>query len=481
MTPPQDSDNGLRGIVRRAAGGARGAADSAFDATVGRVGHTVGEAALDATNATAQQVIEGLEPYLIEEAIPRIVAGITPYLTDDVVPEVLAGITDHLTTVTIPEMVDGVTGHLVDVTVPEVVAGVTPRLVDDLLPRLLADLQPYLEQQLVPRVVDALVPYLEQTIAPQLVDALMPKIRDEVAPDLVDSLMPKIRTEVVPQILDDIVDDPRIRDLIREQSQGLFLDTLEGFRGKLADVDSTVDRIGRRVLRRPPRPKPETAVELVLAETSPDDTKPLRLAVEDLARQRAVWRALPAPPAPPGRDFTYAGAATRLLGLGIDLFVVGYLTTVLFSTLGSLIDSLFDGATPDWLALTLVALAASAIPTYLGLSYWTLGRSLGMWIVGVRVCTPDGRRPGFVRAIARAWLLVIGLFFWLATSFISLFDSKRRSLLDLLTHTEVRYSVPETQQRRHVRDAVQEQREAAGRDDDRSDGSLQPTGGHSQD
>ncbi len=248
-----------------------------------------------------------------------------------------------------------------------------------------------------------------------------------------------------------------------EVGQGLFLDALEGFRGKLADIDSLVDGVGRRVLRRPPRPKPETAVELVLAEVPPDDTKPLRLAVEDLVKQRAIWRAVPAPPAPPGRDFTYAGAATRLLGLGIDLFMVGYLTTVLFSTLGGLIDSLFDGAPPSWLALTLVALAASAIPTYLGLCYWILGRSLGMGIVGVRVCTPDGRRPGFVRAIIRAWLLVIGLVFWLITAFVSVFDSKRRSLLDLLTHTEVRYSVPETQQSRHVRDAFQEQRDAAAR------------------
>jgi len=494
VTPPPDSERGLRGAVRRAAEGARDAADSAFDATVGRVGHSVGEAALDATNATAQQVIEDLEPYLVEEAIPRIVAGITPYLTDEVVPEVLAGITDHLTTVTIPEVVDGVSGHLVDVTVPEVVAGVTPRLVDDLLPRLLTDLQPYLEQQLVPQIVDALVPYLERSIAPQLVDALMPKlgdeiapqlvdalmpkIRDQVAPDLldalmprieteiapqlVDSLMPKIRQEGVPQILDDIVDDPRIRDLIREQSQGLFLDAIEGFRGALADVDTLVDNVGRRLVRRPPRREPESALQIVLADTSLDDTKPARLAVEDLSKQRAAWRALPAPPAPPGRHFTYAGAVTRLLGLAIDIFVVGYLNTVLFSTLGGLIDSLFSGAPPEWLTLTLVAIAAAVIPTYLGLCYWALGRTLGMGIVGIRLCTPDGRRPGFLRAMARAWVGMLGLVFWVATGFVALFDAKRRSLLDLLVHTEVRYSVPETQQRRHVRDAVQEQRVATG-------------------
>lgn len=549
---PPDSEPGLRGIVRRAAGGARDVADSAFDATVGRVGHSVGEAALEATNATAQQVIEDLEPYLIEEAIPRIVAGITPYLTQDVVPEVLAGINDHLTTVTVPEVIDGVTDHLVAVTVPEVVAGLTPRLVENLLPRLLTDLQPYLEQQFVPQIVDGLVPYLEQTIAPrlvdsllpklgnevapqlieslmpmlteqvapqlidalmptirdevapqlidglmpkiqadlapqlidslmpkiqnevapQLIDALMPKIRDEVAPELldalmprietdvapqlVDALMPKIRREVVPQILDDIVDDPRIRDLIREQSQGLFLDTIEGFRGTLADADSIIDRVGRKILRRPARPKPESALQIVLEDAGRSDTEPTRLAIEDLARQRAVWRAMPAPPAPPGRDFTYAGAATRLLGLGIDLLVVGYLTTLLFSTIGGLLDSLFNGSPPEWLGLIFVALAASVIPTYLGICYWILGRSLGMGVVGVRVCTPDGRRPGFVRAMVRGWVGMIGLLFWAITGVVSLFDAKRRTLLDMLTHTEVRYSVPLTQQRRHVRDALQE-------------------------
>ena len=41
---------------------------------------------------------------------------------------------------------------------------------------------------------------------------------------------------------------------------------------------------------------------------------------------------------------------------------------------------------------------------------------------------------------------------------------RRDGPLLLLTHTEVRYSVPETQQSRHVRDAVQEQREAAAAD-----------------
>ena len=57
---------------------------------------------------------------------------------------------------------------------------------------------------------------------------------------------------------------------------------------------------------------------------------------------------------------------------------------------------------------------------------------------------------------------MVGLAFWAVTGAISLFDAKRRSVLDLITHTEVRYSVPETQQRRHIRDAVHAQQDGTG-------------------
>jgi uncharacterized RDD family membrane protein YckC len=504
-------DAGLRSSVRRAV-------DGAFDATVGRVGHTVTEAAMDVTGATAQQVIEDLEPYLIQEAIPRIVEGLTPYLTDTVVPEVLEGITGHLVADTVPEIVDGVTAHLVAVTVPEVVAGVTPRLVADLLPALLEDLRPYLEAELVPRIVEGLVPHIqeqvapelidglmpkirdqvapdliealmpriEEQIAPQLIDALMPKIRDQVAPDLidalmprirdevapqlvdalmptitdeiapqlVDSLMPKIRAEVVPLILDDIVDDPRVRDLIREQSQGLFLDALESLRENLADADDLVERIGRRLLRQSPRPQPESAVSLMLDAAGDADTTPARLTRENLGEQRSAWRAMPVPPAPPGREFAHAGALTRLVAFGVDVTVVGWLVSQGLSALINLLDSLFTPV-PEWLVLILGGIAASFVPIYLGISWWLTGRSLGSWVVGTRVCTPDGRNPGFVRALVRSWAAVLGVVIWVLAGIFSLFDRKRRSWLDLLLHTEVRYVVPLDQQRRYIREEIQ--------------------------
>ena len=504
-------DAGLRSGVRRAVGGA-------LDATVGRVSHTVTEAAMDVTGATAQQVIEDLEPYLIQEAIPRIVDGLTPYLTDTLVPEVLEGITDHLVADTVPDIVDGVTAHLVAVTVPQVVDGVTPRLVADLLPRLLEDLRPYLEAELVPRIVEGLVPYLQEQVAPELIDALMPTIRDEIAPDLldalmprirdevapqlvdalmpkirdeiapdlldalmprirdevapqlvdalmpkiqeevapqlVDSLLPKIRSEVVPLILDDIIDDPRVRDLIREQSQGLFLDALESVRENLADADVLVERFGRRLVRKPPRPQPESAVTLMLDAAGAEDSTPARLTRENLSAQRNAWRAMPVPPAPPGREFAHAGAVTRLVAFALDVTLVSWLVSQGLSALISLIDAIFGNA-PNWLVGILTGIAASMVPIYLGVCWWLAGRTIGSLLVGTRVCTPDGRNPGLVRALVRAWVGVLGIVVWIASGVFSLFDSKRRSWLDRLMHTEVRYVVPLDQQRRYIREALQ--------------------------
>jgi uncharacterized RDD family membrane protein YckC len=536
-------DSGLRSGMRRAVGGA-------LDATVGRVGHTVTEAAMEVTGATAQQVIEDLEPYLIQEAIPRIVDGLTPYLTDKVVPEVLEGITDHLVADTVPDIVDGVTAHLVAVTVPQVVDGVTPRLVADLLPKLLEDLRPYLEAELVPRIVEGLVPYIqeqvapelidglmpkirdevapqliealmpriEEQIAPQLIDALMPKIRDQIAPDLVDALMPrirdemapqlvdalmpkitdevapqlldslmprirdeiapqlvdslmpkiqdevapqlvdallpKIRTEVVPLILDDIIDDPRVRDLIREQSQGLFLDALESVRENLADADVLIERFGRRLVRKPARPQAESAVTLMLDAAGDDDKTPARLTRDNLAAQRTVWRAMPVPPAPPGREFAHAGAVTRLVAFALDTTLVAWLVSQGLSALVSLLDNLLAPA-PQWLVAGLTAFAASFVPIYLGVCWWLAGRTIGSMVVGTRVCTPDGRNPGLVRALVRAWVGVLGIAVWIISGVFSFFDPKRRSWLDRLTHTEVRYVVPLDQQRRYIREAIQ--------------------------
>ena len=467
MAQDRADDSGLRRSVRRAVG-------DAFDATVGRVTSTVGEAALDVTGATAQQVIEELEPYLVEEAVPRIVAGITPFLAQTVVPEVLEGVHEHLVEVTVPDVVDGVTEHLVEVTVPDIVAGITPRLVSELIPRILGELRPYLTDELVPGIVEAMLPQITASVAPDVVDALLPKIRDEVAPDLVDSLLPKIeqqvaprlvdallpkiRAEVVPVILDDIVDDPRIRDLIREQSQGLFLDALESLRENLADADNVVERIGRRILRQPPRPEPESVLAIVLDATRGGRAAPTRRPLDEFVDRRLEWRHSPAPPAPPGREFAYAGAVTRLLGLAVDVSLVGWLLTQGVSALVNLIGAVLNPA-PPWLTAVLAGIASSLVPLYLAICWRFGGRSVGSWLLGTRVCTADGRNVGLVRGLVRAWTGLLGFVIFAVTAVISLVDPRRRTLLDRLLNTEVRYVVPDDQQHRYIREAMEPARE----------------------
>ena len=252
------------------------------------------------------------------------------------------------------------------------------------------------------------------------------------------------------------------QDLTREQSQGLFLDALEGFRTTLANADTLVERAVRGVLRRPARVAPESGLELVLEGESDEDSKPLRVEVDDLAARRAAWRDLPIDPPPPGRSFTYGGVATRLLALTIDIGAVGYLTSQVLTTTINLLESLF-GELPTSLTGFLYLVAAWVLPIYMGLCYWGLGRTFGMAGAGLKVCTPDGRRPGFIRAMVRAWVGLIGILIWILTGIGMFFDAKRRTLLDRLAHTEVRYSVPENQQRRHIRDAIEERRGQAGK------------------
>ncbi|MDH4016325.1 MAG: RDD family protein, partial [Actinomycetota bacterium] len=235
-----------------------------------------------------------------------------------------------------------------------------------------------------------------------------------------------------------------------------------GFRTTLANADTLVERAVRGVLRRPARVAPESGLELVLAGESDEDTTPLRVEVEDLAARRAAWRDLPIDPPPPGRSFTYGGVATRLLALTIDIGGVGYLTSQVLTTTINLLVSLF-GELPTGLTGFLYLVASWVVPIYLGLCYWGLGRTFGMAVVGLKVCTPDGRRPGFIRAMLRAWIGLFGILIWFVTGVGVFFDTKRRTLLDRLAHTEVRYSVPENQQRRHIRDAIEELRGQAGK------------------
>ncbi|MGV1005957.1 MAG: RDD family protein [Candidatus Nanopelagicales bacterium] len=398
-----------------------GAVSSVYDATLGRATERVADGAVQLTAATAEQVVNELEPYLISEAVPSIVRGLMPFLAETVVPEVLAGVTGHLVSTTVPEVIDGVSQHLVERTVPQVIDGVSEHLVAVTVPEIVAGITPALVAELLPRILADLRPYLSTELVPQIVDEMMPHIEAAVAPQLVDSLMPKIRAEVVPSVLDDIVVDPRVRDLIREQSQGLFLDALERARAGLAEADEVAERAMGRVLFRGHR------------------------------SDRAG--------APPGRDFEFAGVVSRALALALDLTLAVWLLGIALSTAFNVLGSLFDGG-PAWAAGVLTAWAASLAPLYLAVCWRIWGATLGMLVLGIRLTDSAGQRLRLSRCLLRAWLLLPLLPLWAIGMIGSQSEPGRRGWLDRLLGTQVPYFVSPSQQHRYALNAISEQREA---------------------
>jgi uncharacterized RDD family membrane protein YckC len=371
------------GVVRRAVG-------EALDATVGRVGERVGETARELSEATARQVVDELEPYLIAETVPRIVAGITPFLVTTTGPELVDGLTEHLTEVPVPAIVAELSDQLATETIPAIMATATPTLVEATLPALLDALRPHLVEELVPRILDGLMPY----------------INDVLAPAVMAGLMPEIRYQVVPQILDDIIDDPKVRDLIREQSQGLLFDAVERLRSGAAHADDVVEGFARRLARRPARTSSECA-----------DT-----------------------PAPVGRSFAIAGVVSRSVASGIDLAMVSWLVGSGISAIVGILNSFLDPV-PSWLLAGLSLIGATLAPVYFALSWWLAGRTVAEFMIGLKVTRFDGTKPGPVRAFVRAWLGLPLLFVWVV-GLISTFTSPRRhAWLDWASRTEVRYTV----------------------------------------
>lgn len=341
------------------------AVSGAVDATVGRVE--------DRVVSSTKGVIDDLEPYLAEETVPRIVDALMPFLIEQVVPEVIAGLTERLATETGPAIVDGM----------------TPQLADELVPVLLERMRPYLEAELVPAVVDGVTPH----------------IIDKAGPQIVAGLMPYIRAEVVPEILDDFVDDPRVRDLIREQSLGLLWDAVEVLRGGLAKADDLVEHLLRRVLFQGP-------------------------ATEGMAQDRLL----------PGRDRSHAGIVSRSAGAGLDLLIISLVAAQGLATTLSLIGAVIDPI-PKWLVAILTFMFACLGPLYLAVAWRAAGRTIGGAIAGYAVVSAGEGQLGVVRSVLRAsisfFLMPVWAFGMLATAFHPL----RRSWGDRLLSSRTPYLV----------------------------------------
>jgi uncharacterized RDD family membrane protein YckC len=152
-----------------------------------------------------------------------------------------------------------------------------------------------------------------------------------------------------------------------------------------------------------------------------------------------------APQRYPSGHRSYAGLASRLGGLAIDILLVALVVVIIARGIPAAWE-LVAGKQPRWLQATFRYTADVAPAVYFAATWRMTGETFGSWIFGTRVTRTDGRRLSVARAILRS---VIGLLLaplWLVGMVTILWDERRRSLLDLVFGTVVRYIPPLTTQ-----------------------------------
>ena len=208
-----------------------------------------------------------------------------------------------------------------------------------------------------------------------------------------------LESDEAQKLVERVAEAPEVRAAITSQGIGLLEDLRRGVRSAARRVDTVVERVARRILRRPPR-----------------ESRPI-----------------------------YAGAFSRLLGHVIDIGLV-YGSLLLVTAAIAAVTSAFtqgdEDAGPVVLAIGAFAWILIAV-IYLVIFWSGAGRTPGMSFVAIRMISEDARpvRPG--QALRRViWLVIsavpLGLGFWGV-----LFERERRGWPDRRTHTVVCYADPE--------------------------------------
>jgi hypothetical protein len=90
--------------------------------------------------------------------------------------------------------------------------------------------------------------WAETQAVPRIVDSLVPHLVDSVVPRLLDGVMPEIRSTVLPAVVDDLTNDPKVRELVLEQSRGVIDDAAKSVRSATASADDRVEMAFRRLI-----------------------------------------------------------------------------------------------------------------------------------------------------------------------------------------------------------------------------------------
>lgn len=98
--------------------------------------------------------------------------------------------------------------------------------------------------------VDDGIAWADRQVVPRIVDDLVPHLIDQVIPQVIDGAMPAIRERVLPAVIDDLSSDPKIREMVVEQSRGVLGEATEQLRTGTAEADDKVEAFARKLLRR---------------------------------------------------------------------------------------------------------------------------------------------------------------------------------------------------------------------------------------
>jgi uncharacterized RDD family membrane protein YckC len=131
-----------------------------------------------------------------------------------------------------------------------------------------------------------------------------------------------------------------------------------------------------------------------------------------------------------------AGFATRVIACAIDVALVAVLMTGVWVALWLVQAILTPGVDVEPpRAATLVVWGYFFMTAYWAITWSTSGRSLGAWVLGVRVVSPRGERLRFPYALLRA-AFCVGFPFGLLWALVS---KRNRSVQDVVLRTIVIY------------------------------------------
>jgi uncharacterized RDD family membrane protein YckC len=221
---------------------------------------------------------------------------------------------------------------------------------------------------------------------------------DALDSELVDTVWRRLlASDEAQELVERIAGAPEVRAAIASQGVG-FLDDIRRQIGKIArSADGAIERIVRRLTRRPRRTEPTEC----------------------------------------------AGAFTRALAFAIDVGVLN-LAFIGVSALVALVVSIVFPSDAKVPALAVGAVAWLVAGALFMVTFWSLtGQTPGMSIVGLRIVPLDQPRMDLRIAIRRLLGFTLAVI-TLGLGFLGiLFSERRRGLEDTIGHTEVHYDLAE--------------------------------------